>query len=258
MAITLELINDLRKRTGVGIMDCKKALQETDGDIDKAIEELKKKGLAKAAKKQDRETTEGGVFIQTNNNKGVILSILCETDFVARTDDFKKLGNDITTLYLTEGKEAATPKADAIIKDSVLKLGENLVIKEVAEIAGNNLNSYIHSNGKVAALASFTGDIAEEMGKDINMQIVAMNPSCLNPSDVSDEEIAKEKEIWIEQLKNEGKPENIIENILKGKEKKQREEKALLTQVFVKDNSLTIDKLISGKGEIKEFIRFEI
>jgi elongation factor Ts len=253
--ISAKEVMDLRSRTGVSMMMCKKALLEAAGDMEKAVEVLRKKGEAKAADKADRTTSEGGVSISVGDGKAAVISVLCETDFVSRNDDFKALTKGISDLILEKGPDAKE-EAEAMVKDKVVQLGENIQLGSLELISGDVLGQYVHSNGKIGVVVALTGGDSD-MATDVAMHAAAMNPTVVDPSEVSDEVIAKEKEIWTVQLKNEGKPENIIENILVGKEKKFREEGALLTQSFVKDGDKTVGEYL-GDAKVAGYTRVSI
>lgn len=242
MSVTLEQIKSLRDRTGVSTMACKKALEETMGDEEKALEFLRKKGEAKAAERMDRTTKNGVVAIETQDGKAAIVSLACETDFVAKNEDFIKAAQQIAAKLLNEGENADVTKE---IADLNIKMGEKVEVKDKKVVSGKNMGKYIHSNNKIAVVVSLNGGDTET-AKDIAMHIAAMNPKVISPEDVAKELIDKEREIWTEQLKNEGKPENIIEKIMSGKERKFREESALISQAFVKDPEKTIEMLLGG------------
>ncbi len=252
MTVTLDQIKALRELTGVSTMSCKKALEEAEGDEKLAIEILRKKGESKAAERTDRETKFGVVVIENGEGKAAILSLGCETDFVAKNEDFIKSAQGLAAKLLKEGENA---DFSSEISDLNIKMGEKIEIKDKKIVEGKNLGKYIHSNNKIAVLVSMNGG-DEETSKDIAMHIAAMNPKVLSAKEISEDSVTKEKEIWAEQLKNEGKPENMIEKIMMGKEKKFREENALLTQPFVKDPSKTIESLLNG-AQIDGFWRLE-
>ncbi|MFH0837668.1 MAG: translation elongation factor Ts, partial [Patescibacteria group bacterium] len=233
MAITASQVNDLRQRTGISMMACKKALEEAGGDEEKAIEILRKKGAAKAAEKADRAMREGIIVIKTKNNTAVIVKFSCETDFVAKNEEFKAIANKAAETALKKGVEDARKEAEPAIKALFAKLGENMAI-EVDSIKGDGIGEYLHTNGKVGAIVNLASKDAEK-ARDIAMHITAMNPEVISPEDLPEDVVVKEREIWTEQLKNEGKPAAIIGRILEGKEKKFREEAALIKQSFVKD-----------------------
>lgn len=235
---------DLRNRTGVSMMACKKALLETSGDEEAAIDLLRKQGVAKAAKKSDRETSEG---IVVADGRGLLV-LRCETDFVAKNEDFVAFANQLLQTLNDEGVDAMNALFEAEKADKIAQMGENLEMGTAIVLEGGDTSGvYVHSNGKAAAIVALDGG-NEEVARDIAMHTVAMSPKVLSPSEVSDELLESEKGIWIEQLKNEGKPENIMEKIMMGKEKKFREEHALLTQSFVKNPEQTIDAYAKANG----------
>jgi elongation factor Ts len=246
---------ELRNKMGVSMMACKKALVEADGDIEKAIDILRKSGAAKADKKADRATGEGAVAISGR----AAVSLRCETDFVARNDDFISALQDLADEANANGENAAKAKFESKKTELITQLGENISFGEEKVIpGGDTVGSYLHSNRKIAGIVALTGG-SEELAKDIAMHVVANSPQVIAPEDISEELVAKEKEIWAEQLKNEGKPENIIEKIMMGKEKKFREEGALLKQSFVKDPEITIEALLKKSGaEVESFVRMEV
>lgn len=236
-------------------MLCKKALEEANGDEEKAIEILRKKGEAKAAKKADRETTEGVIVTKIDGNKAAIVRLSCETDFVAKNEEFVAIANQAAEIAVREGAEAAQSQMEQPIKDLFTKLGENMTL-EVKTMEGEGIADYIHSNAKIGALVNVS-PANEEKAKDVAMQIAAMNPAVISPEEVAEDLVVKEKEIWAEQLKNEGKPEDIIEKIMMGKEKKFREESALIKQSFVKNGEQTVEQYL-GESKVTAFIRLAI
>lgn len=255
MSITATQVNELRKRTGVSMMQCKKALEETGGDEEKAIEFLRKKGAAKAAEKADRTTSEGVIITKVEGNKAAIVKLLCETDFVAKNEEFRKIANDAVEVALKEGADSAKESAQQPIKDLFAKLGENMSM-EVKVMEGEGIGDYVHGNFKIGTLISLKSQDTEK-AKDLAMHVAAMNPVVINPEEISDEDVAKEKEIWKVQLKNEGKPEEIIDKIMMGKERKFREESALIKQSFVKDGDKTVEQYLEGNS-VTEFVRMSI
>ncbi|MCB9808644.1 translation elongation factor Ts [Candidatus Peribacteria bacterium] len=254
--VNASLVASVRARTGVSMMECKKALDEAQGDEEKAIEILRKKGAAAAAKKADREQSEGAVFSATGNGKAAIVTLNCETDFVARDDTFQSVGNELATTLMTGGMDAAKAKAEEKIPALVQKLGENITLGEMSLSEAAVSGVYVHSNGKIGVVIGLSGG-SEDLARDIAMHAAAMNPSYVSPDDVTPESVDKEKEIWREQLAQEGKPAEIMEKIMVGKEKKFREENALLTQEFVKDPSKLIQDLLDG-SRIEEYVRVSI
>ncbi len=242
--VSSEQIAKLRARTGVGILAVKKALEESGGDEEKAIELLRKSGEAQAVKKADREQSEGGIFSASGKGKAVLVAVKCETDFVGRSENFIKLGQSLADAYLTNGQSGL----DALVKEkvpaAVLEFGENISLGETGEIDAPTTGSYVHSNRKIGVLVGTDKGTAEQ-ATDAAMHAAAMNPEFISPDQVSTDAVAKEKEIWREQLAKEGKPAEMIEKIMTGKEKKFREESALLTQPFVKDPAKTVGAMMA-------------
>lgn len=254
--IDAKLVASLRSRTGVSIMECKKALEEAGGDEEKAIEILRKKGAAAAAKRQTASRAEGSVFSASANGKAALVTINCETDFVARDDNFQQTGQEIADKLVSDGMDAAKALADEKIPALVQKLGENITLGtlQLSEAAVNGV--YVHSNGKIGVVIGLSGG-SEDIAKDIAMHAAAMSPAHVSPDDVPTESVEKEREIWKEQLAQEGKPAEIMEKIMMGKEKKFREESALMTQEFVKDPSKLVQDLLDG-ASIVEYVRMSI
>ncbi|MBL4693934.1 translation elongation factor Ts [Candidatus Gracilibacteria bacterium] len=255
MSVEIEQIKELREATGVSMMVCKKALQESDGDFEKAVEFLRKRGVAKAADRSGRSTTEGAVVVRAEGGKTAMVSLQSETDFVSKSDEFLSFAKGIADEFLS-GK--ASSKEDIDLVDAGTRLGENLKIGDFTLFEGGTIGEYIHSNRKIGVLVSLEGGNVD-LAKDIAMHVAAMNPAVLSPDEISEELVAKEKGIWAEQLKNEGKPEEIIDKIMMGKEKKFREDSALLKQDFVKNPDQTIEQLLEAAGAtVKESARFAV
>ncbi len=288
MAFTAKDVQTLREATGCGMMDCKKALTEADGDMEKATALLREKGLAAAAKKASRIAAEGLVtaFVDDSIKAGVVLEVNSETDFVAKNADFQEFVNQTAATVLAgnpadvdallklplAGSSAGT--VEEVLRDKILTIGENLAVRRFKKYDGNVV-SYVHAGGKIGVLVRFDCDDAvfakEEFkaaGKDIAMQIAALNPTYVKPEEVPAEDIEKEKQILIAQIKNDpkhaGKPENILEKMVAGKIGKFHENYTLTKQIFVKDNSVTVEKYLDnvaaslgGKATIAEFTRFE-
>ncbi|MCK9186066.1 translation elongation factor Ts [Candidatus Gracilibacteria bacterium] len=257
MAISIEQVKELRERTGVSMMACKKALEEANGDESVAVDILRKKGEAKASDRADRVVGQGVVAIKSENEKTAMVTLLCETDFVARGEDFIALADSIAEKLL-KGEISVNDKDLPEVKDFALKAGEKIELGAMELMEGKNVGSYIHSNKKIGVLVSLDGG-SPEVARDIAMHVAATDPKFISPDEVLPEMVAKEKEIWAEQLKNEGKPAEIVEKIMLGKEKKFREEKALLKQAFVKDPEKIIEQLLQAdKAVLKAFRRFAI
>ncbi len=260
MAITAKEVNELRKMTGAGMMDCKKALTEADGDFDKAIEILRKKGQKVSASRSDRETTEGSVFVRTNDDKteGVIVALGCETDFVAKNEEFQALGNAILeAAYANKPSSVEDLKALSIdgltINEKLIeligKIGEKIEIVALDNVSGETVVPYIHAGSKLGvlvALQGVNGTDVTDAGKDVAMQIAAMNPVAVDKDGVDQSIVDREIEIGKEQARQEGKPEEIIDKIAQGKLGKFFKENTLLNQAFVKDSSMTIAKYLDG------------
>ena len=269
--ITAALVKELRERTGAGMMDCKKALTAVEGDMDKAIDFLREKGLAAAAKKASRVAAEGVVasYVSEDGKVGVIVEINCETDFVAKTDNFKALVNAIAAhiaatnpadMDALMASEIEGKTVSALVTESIAKIGENISVRRFAryEVSEGVVAAYIHGGGKIGVLVNMQGGSAE-LGKDVAMHIAAANPSYLNREQVPASELEHEKEVLSEQARNEGKPEKIIEKMVIGRIQKFYKEVCLLDQEFVKDPDQTIAKLLkANNAEVAEFARFQL
>ena len=270
--ITAGLVKELRERTGAGMMDCKKALAATEGDMDKAIDFLREKGLAAAAKKAGRIAAEGLVvsYVSEDHKVGVIVEVNCETDFVAKTENFQELvagiaahvaksnPADMDALNASEIEEGKT--VAALITESIAKIGENISLRRFAryEAAEGMVAAYIHGGGKIGVLVSMTAG-TEELGHDVAMHIAAANPGYLNREQVPTAELEYEKAVLTEQARNEGKPENIIEKMVIGRIQKYYKEVCLVDQEFVKDPDQTVGKLVAAAGAaVTEFTRFQL
>lgn len=267
--ITASQVKELREKTGVGMMDCKKALSQTDGNFDSAVQWLREKGLSAAAKKADRSTNEGRVFTATNsdNTESVIVEINCETDFVASNDEFISFGNQLAQSIVDNNIAAGADitaltvngqKLDTLLPDLILKLGENLTVKQFQKITGASVGSYVHMNGKIGVLAAFDSKVDEDLQKDVAMHIAAANPTYLSNTQIPDEVKVKETEILRIQVLAEGKPENIVDKIVEGKLNKQFKEECLLDQDFVKDPEKTIKQILPAGSTVTNFIRFSL
>ena len=270
--VTASLVKELREKTGAGMMDCKKVLTETDGDMEKAIELLRERGIAKAAKKSGRVAAEGLVeaYISEDGKVGAIVEVNSETDFVAKNDEFKtfvmnvakqvveKNPKDVEELLNQEATFEAGKTVNEALVGKIATIGENLSIRRFARFESKGLlESYIHGDGKIAVLINMAkGD--KEVAKDLCMQIAAARPEYLNEQSVPAERVEKEKEILKVQTMNEGKPEAIAEKIVQGRIRKFFEEICLVDQVFVKDSNMKVSELLKQKdAEVVEFARFE-
>lgn len=261
MVITATQVKELRERTWIGMMECKKALTESNWDMEKAIEELRKKGLAKAAKKADREALEWGIKIITKWDKTWILSVACETDFLANSDKFKSMLTVICEYLLDNGESSKEAAQEKINSEYALELGENLQINEYSIIEGDVVSYYVHSNGKVAAVIVANAWTDEEKMKQIAMHVTASSPEYLSPEEISDEIVEKEKAIQLEIMKNDPKmaekPDEVLLKIIEGKMWKFKSEISLLEQPFVIDPNQKVKNFI-GENSIISFKRYSI
>jgi len=272
VAITIALIKELRERTGAGMLDCKKALEENGGDIEKAIDWLREKGIAKAAKKSGRVAAEGLVFaaVSADRKKGAILEFNSETDFVAKNDEFKNFGEKLVQLSLEhdltsedelKAFELEGKKVEDNLTELIAKIGENMNIRRLKLVSTDGfIETYIHLGGKIGVLLNVSGEATPEnveKAKGVAMHVAAMDPKYLNSEQVTVDDLEREKEIARHQLQQEGKPENIIEKILDGKMRKFYEENCLVNQKYVRDDSVTIEKFIAPSSIIS-FDRFKV
>jgi len=273
--ISAKDVNELRKKTGSGMMDCKKALVEAEGDFQKAIDILRKKGQKVSVARSNRETSEGVVLCKLNSDESQasILSFTCETDFVAKNEDFQSLAQDIMEVAFENNLESIDEvlaseingsTIEQLIVEMVGKIGEKIKISNFQIMSGEKIVPYIHAGSKLGVLVSLNNTANTDYvtaGKDIAMQIAAMNPIALDRDQVDQSVVEKEIEIGKEQARKEGKPEQIIEKIAQGKLQKFFKENTLLSQSFVKDNSLTIKSYLatfSPELSIESFIRISI
>jgi elongation factor Ts len=277
MAITSEQVKLLRDKTGAGMMDCKKALGESAGDMDKAIEYLRKKGAATAQKRADRVAKEGIIVTKvSNDNKlGIILEINCETDFVARGDDFVNFANltaDVviknqptSVEQLLDMGAADNNKISTHLNDLMAKIGEKLDVRRFIVLKTNDglISAYTHLGNKIGVLVelSLDADAYKQIGRDFAMQVAAMNPQYVSRDQVSIDVIQHELEIYRTQAKNEGKPEQVVEKIANGKLEKFYQEVCLTEQIFIKDSGKTVKDVLSEAGNnltLKKFERFHL
>ena len=274
MAFTASDVKDLREKTGCGMMDCKKALTEADGDMDKAIEILREKGMAKAVKKSGRIAAEGLVDIVVDGGVGAIIEVNSETDFVAKNDEFVDMVKSFATQVIKENPadvdallastiDGATVKD--ILTEKIAKIGENMNVRRFARFEGSVVD-YIHMGGKIGVMVKVEADLANAAAvaaaKDAAMQIAAMNPLYMDKSVVPAEDVEKEKNIILAQIKEDpkmaGKPENILEKMVDGKINKFFEENCLLQQKFVKDDKVSVEKYLAANGvKLLDYVRFE-
>lgn len=269
--ITASLVKELRERTGAGMMDCKKALTQTDGNIEAAIDYLRENGIAKAAKKADRIAAEGLSYIEVKGNKAVILEINSETDFVAKNEKFVALVKNVANAIL-----AAEPKSleealqvqaeggtvEAVINEGIATIGEKLSLRRfeiLYKTDADAFGAYSHMGGRIGVLTLIEGSTDEQAAKDVAMHIAALAPRYLDESEVPADVLEHKKKVLTEQALNEGKPANIVEKMIVGRINKFLEEITVVKQKFVKDDSLTVEKFVASKGgKLAKFVRYEV
>ena len=272
MAITAQMVKELRAKTGAGMMDCKRALTETNGDMEAAIDHLREKGIASAAKKADRIAAEGSTFILSEGNEAVILEVNAETDFVAKNESFQGLVKELAE-HLLANKPADVEAAleqnmtngktvGVYINESIAKIGENLSLRrfEVKTKTDNGaFGEYLHAGGRIGALVVLEGSTDAEVAKDVAMHIAAINPKYVSRDQVSAEETEREREVLTQQALNEGKPEKIVAKMVEGRLGKFFEDICLLDQTFVKNPDQKVKQVVEAAGaEVQGFVRYEV
>ncbi len=263
-AISASQVKELRERTGLGMMECKKALVEAEGDIEKAIEDLRKSSGMKAAKKAGRTAADGAVAarVADDNSFGVVVEVNSETDFVARDDNFKAFVQKVVDSAFDGRQDNVETLMAGELEVSrqalVQKIGENISVRRIALLSAPVVASYVHSNSRIAVLTGLSAG-SEELARDIAMHVAAANPQVTRPQDMPEELVAKEKEIYAAQARESGKPEEIIEKMIVGRLQKFMAENSLIEQPFVKDPDIKVGKLAKNAGaEIQGFVRFEV
>jgi elongation factor Ts len=272
MAVTAQMVKELREKTGAGMMDCKKALTETDGDMDKAIDFLREKGIAKAANKADRIAAEGLTSVVTAGNDAVILEVNAETDFVAKNEGFQTLVQELAA-HLLKNKPATVEEAlaqtmenGATVADhinaAIAKIGEKLSLRRFAVVSKTDndaFGAYLHMGGRISVLTVLEGTTDDSAAKDVSMHITALRPKFVSRDQVSAEEIEHERQVLTQQALNEGKPENIVAKMVEGRLGKYFEDVCLLDQTFVKNPDQKVRQFVESKGAtVREFIRYEV
>ncbi|QBF31951.1 translation elongation factor Ts [Thalassococcus sp. S3] len=270
MAITAALVKELRDSTGAGMMDAKKALTETGGDMEAAVDWLRTKGLAKAAKKSGRTAAEGLVAVVVDGGKGVAVEVNSETDFVAKNAEFQEMVSGIAKTALTVSDVEALKEADMggktvadTLTDKIATIGENMSVRRMASLEGDGVVSYVHNAattgmGKIGVLVAMTGG-DEAFGKQVAMHIAAVNPASLSEADLDPSVVEKEKQVQMDIARESGKPEQVIEKMIVGRMKKFMAEVTLLNQQFVVNPDLTVAKAAEEAGaEITGFVRLEV
>lgn len=272
MAVTAQMVKELRERTGAGMLDCKKALQATEGDMDKAIDFLREKGMASAAKKADRVAAEGTTFILADGNEAVILEVNSETDFVAKNEGFQVLVKELAEHILAnkpasvEDVNAQTMANGATVEShvnaAIAKIGEKISLRrfEIKSKGDNDaFGAYLHMGGRIGVLTVLEGTTDEAAAKDVSMHIAALNPKYVSRDEVSAEEIEHERQVLTQQALNEGKPENIVAKMVEGRLSKYFQDVCVNDQAFVKDPDQKVKAFVESKGgKIREFVRYEV
>src|SRR5699024_10667917 len=271
MAISAKLVKELREKTGAGMMDCKKALVETDGDIDKAIDYLRENGIAKAAKKADRIAAEGVVYITSEGNEAVIVEINSETDFVARNESFQELVKTIAS-HILNTKPASVEElyesevdgesVTSLMNNAVATIVEKLSIRRFAvetKTDNGTFGQYMHMEGRIGVLTVVEGTTDENVAKDVAMHAAALNPKYVSRDQVDPAELDHEREVLRQQALNEGKPEKIVDKMVEGRIRKYLEEICIVDQPFVKDSDQTVQQYLDTKdAKLVNFVRFEL
>lgn len=258
MEITAEQVKDLREKTGVSVMQCRNALVEAEGDLEKALIILKKKSSGISMKKSDREAHEGVVVVAENENKAIMLVLNCETDFVARNSDFVELANNIAQKVLSTGVDFTTTQdCTDMIEGAIQKLGEKITVGKTEVIEGNTLGNYVH-NMKACVIVSLEGG-TKDLARDIAMHIAAMKPAFATSSEITDEDKVKVIEVFTKEVEESDKPADIKQKMLDGKIATYFKEQTLMDQSYIKNPDLTVEKLLSqNNAKFVKFIRESI
>ena len=273
MAVNAKMVKELREKTGAGMMDCKKALTETDGDMDKAVEYLREKGISKAAKKADRIAAEGSAHIKVDGNAAVLIEVNSETDFVAKNDQFKELLDALASHILSQNpstveealEQPLNGEGDTVqefINKNIAQIGEKLSLRRFGLLTKDDnaaFGAYTHMGGRIGALTVLEGTTDESVAKDVAMHIAAVNPRFVSRDEVPQNEVDQEREMLKTQALNEGKPEHIVEKMVEGRLGKFFEEICLLEQGLVKDPDQKVKKYVESNGaSVTEFVRYEV
>jgi elongation factor Ts len=272
MAITAQMVKELREKTGAGMLDCKKALTETDGNMENAIDFLREKGIASAAKKGDRIAAEGLTYVVTEGNDAVILEVNAETDFVAKNEAFQSLVKELAS-HLLNNKPATVEEASAQtmengatvadhINASIAKIGEKLTLRRFTVLSKTDndaFGAYLHMGGRISVLTVLEGTTDSAAAKDVSMHIAALKPKYVSRDQVSQEEVEHERQVLTQQALNEGKPEKIVEKMVEGRLGKYFEDVCVLDQTFVKNPDQKVRQFVESQGAtIREFVRYEV
>ena len=259
-AVSASMVKELRERTGLGMMDCKKALVESDGDMEVAIENLRKSSGMKAAKKAGRIASDGLLSIKVDGGTGVIVEVNCETDFAARDDNFVAFVKTVTEkVFESEETNVETLGLETERENLVQKIGENISVRRAQVFKDEGtVVEYLHTNGRIGVMLSMEGG-SEDLGKDVAMHIAAMNPTVVSSEDAPADLVAKEREIYAAQAQDSGKPPEIVEKMIDGRIRKYLAEISLLEQAFVKDGDTKIGALLKKEGAaVNRFVRYEV
>lgn len=272
MAVTAQMVKELREKTGAGMMDCKKALVETNGNLEEAIDFLREKGLSSAAKKADRIAAEGITSILVKGNEAVILEVNAETDFVAKNEGFQVLVKELAE-HLLATKPATVEEATTStlsngltvadhISNAIAKIGEKITLRRFVirtKTDNDAFGPYLHMGGRIGVLVMLEGSTNEQAAKDVAMHVAALNPQFISRDEVSEDEVDRERKVLTEQALNEGKPENIVAKMVEGRLGKYFEEVCLLDQSFVKNSDQKVrDFVNSTGGTVTEFVRYSV
>ncbi len=261
--VTPLLVKDLRERTGLGMMECKRALVTCNGDIDEAIAMLRKSSGLKAAKKSSRTAADGSIGVASSDDFGVIIEVNSETDFVARDDNFQGFVKDVLeTAFDTQETELVALQANNRLEqkrnDLIQKIGENILLRRFKSLKAPVVGSYLHSNRRIGVVVGLTGG-SSELARQVAMHVAAVNPAVVRSEDMLESVIAAEKEIYIAQARDSGKPEEIVQKMVSGRVAKFLKESSLIDQPFVKDPDKTIGQLVAeANADVTAFIRFEV
>jgi elongation factor Ts len=273
MGISAGVVKELRERTGAGMMDCKRALEETDGNLEAAIDLLRSRGAAKAAKRAGREASEGTVAVHIADGVGALIELNCETDFVARNETFQSLARRLAehvARHATDGVGGGEQVAEQpflggdtsvadVVTEASANTGENVVLRRFArfEAAGGVLGSYVHMTGKIGVLVELDDAADEGAARDVAMHVAAARPLAVTAAEIPADVVERERAVYLEQVRQEGKPEQIQEKIVEGKLRKFYQEQTLMDQAFVKDPDRTVAQVLGG-ARVRRFVRFEL
>lgn len=272
MAVTAQMVKELREKTGAGMMDCKKALVETNGDIEAAVDFLREKGLSSAAKKADRIAAEGTTSILVNGNEAVLLEVNAETDFVAKNEGFQTLVRELGEHLLATKPETVEEANDSTmsnglkvadhISNAIAKIGEKITLRRFVvrtKTDSDSFGPYLHMGGRIGVLVTLEGSTNEQAAKDVAMHVAALNPQYISRDEVSEDEVDRERKVLTEQALNEGKPENIVAKMVEGRLGKYFEDVCLLDQSFVKNSDQKVRDFVgSTGGKVTEFVRYAV